>query len=235
MKITVVLTILWAVCTAGVLKAQVAMPDHYLDSIKVELNKVWPKNRRINLVFHGHSVPGGSWNDHKVNTLESYPNLVLEKLKAKYPYAVINTIITAVGGENSVKGAARFKAEVLNHRPDVLFIDYSLNDRGVGLEKAAAAWRQMIEEATALGIKVILLTPSPDQRVDLSKPDNELEQHAVQVRELARRYGVGMVDSYARFVQILTETGSVKDFMSSVNHPNKPGHQVIADAICDYF
>lgn len=136
---------------------------NYLSQVKTELRAVWPANRTINLVFHGHSVPAGYWHDHEVHTLESYPNLVLEKLKAKYPYAPINIIITAIGGENAEKGEARFVKQVLNHKPDVLFIDYALNDRSLGLERAKLAWEKMIKEAIRQNIKVILLTPSPDQ------------------------------------------------------------------------
>jgi hypothetical protein len=108
----------------------------YLTEVQEELNKVWPDNRTINLVFHGHSVPAGYWHDHEVHTLESYPNMVLQQLKAQYPYAVINVIVTAIGGENSVQGQKRFEEEVLTHNPDVLMIDYALNDRSVGLEKS---------------------------------------------------------------------------------------------------
>jgi hypothetical protein len=74
-------------------------------------------------------VPAGFWHDHEVHTLESYPYLTLGKLKDQYPYAVINVIVTAIGGENSLKGQKRFETEVLNHKPDVLMIDYALNDR----------------------------------------------------------------------------------------------------------
>src|SRR5687767_10935123 len=101
----------------------------YLKDIKAELVKEWPKNRTINLVFHGHSVPSGYFNTPHVRTLDAYPQQVLKELKALYPYAVINCIITAIGGENSVAGEKRFEQDVLAHRPDVLFIDYALNDR----------------------------------------------------------------------------------------------------------
>jgi len=40
-------------------------------------------------------------------------------------------ICTAIGGENSSAGARRFESDVLVHKPDVLFIDYALNDRGL--------------------------------------------------------------------------------------------------------
>lgn len=43
--------------------------------------------------------------------------------------------------------SCRFEAEVLSHRPDIVTIDYALNDRGLGLERARAAWAAMIRVA----------------------------------------------------------------------------------------
>ena len=57
----------------------------YLADVKDEMRKIWPESRTINLVFHGHSVPAGYWTNHEVHTLESYPHLVLKKLKEKFP------------------------------------------------------------------------------------------------------------------------------------------------------
>lgn len=214
--------------------AQVADTVEYLREIKQELNAVWPKNKRINLVFHGHSVPAGYWNNHEVHTLESYPNLLLKQLKEKYPYAVINVIVTAIGGENSIHGEARFEKEVLVHNPDVLFIDYALNDRFSDLEKTKAATESMISMAKSRNIKVILITSSPDQRIDVSDPVNPLEPYVVQIRELAMKHKTGLADPYATFRQIV-RGGKLTDVMSSVNHPNQAGHMVIVEAIKPYF
>jgi lysophospholipase L1-like esterase len=208
---------------------------NYLKDCKLELTKEWPKNKTINLVFHGHSVPAGYFKTPIVNTLESYPFLLLKKLKRLYPYAVINVIITSIGGENSVSGKKRFEGDVLIHKPDVLFIDYALNDRSLGLEKSEEAWSGMIEKAKEKNIKVILLTPSPDQRVNMLDAQNDLEKHSLQIRALAKRYDVGLVDSYMRFKQKAISGQSISKYMSQVNHPNKKGNILIADEILNYF
>ena len=214
----------------------VADTGTYLSGIKKALTVPWPGNHTINLVFHGHSVPAGYRDKHEVHTLEAYPNLVLRALKEQYPYAVINIIVTAIGGENSASGEARFEKEVLPYRPDVLFIDYALNDRGLGLEKARAAWEEMIKTALKAGIKVILLTPSPDVRVDIfAKDSRSLEAHAAQIRELAAQYHTGLADPFARFQEIARREGTIKPYMGSVNHPNDKGHQVIATEIMKWF
>lgn len=208
-----------------------AIAQDYLQDVKTALQKTWPQNKTVNLVFHGHSVPSGYFRTPAVQTLSAYPQLVLKALKEKYPHAVVNVIVTAIGGENSVQGAARFRKTVLNHQPDVLFIDYALNDRRVGLEKSKAAWEKMIRQALKRKIKVVLLTPSPDISVAWDAPDSELALFAAQIRALAEKYHTGIVDSYA----IFSKQDNVKALMAQSNHPNEKGHQLIADGIMQWF
>jgi lysophospholipase L1-like esterase len=207
----------------------------YLANIKAEMQVEWPKNRTINLVFHGHSVPAGYFKTPIVNTLEAYPHLVLKGIKSIYPLAVVNVINTSIGGEHSEKGLLRFESEVLVHRPDVLFIDYALNDRVVGLERAKVAWEKMIQMALAKNIKVILLTPSPDQRVNIMDDSTVLDQHADQIKQLALKHQVGIIDSYALFKKHAKDGRPLVELMSQVNHPNEKGHALIKDAILEYF
>ncbi|HWB91280.1 MAG TPA: SGNH/GDSL hydrolase family protein [Puia sp.] len=212
-----------------------AQDTSYLHDIKLGLQKKWPANRTINLVFHGHSVPAGYGRTPEVHTYEAYPNLVGQELKKLYPYAVINIIVTAIGGENSEQGARRFKKDVLAHKPDVLFIDYALNDRKIGLARSRTCMEKMIRAALKRHIKVILLTPSADETVNLLQPGNELELFANQIRELAKQYGIGLADSYSRFKQVEAQKGDIHEYMAQSNHPNRKGHQMIAEEILKYF
>ena len=209
--------------------------NEYLSDIKTELKKESPYNRTINIVFHGHSVPSGYARTPLVKTFDSYPYLFLEKLKAEYPYAVVNIIVTAKGGENAESGAARFKRDVLIHKPDVLFIDYALNDVGLGLERSYKAWNKMIRMAKKQHIKIILLTPSPDLRVNLKDDNNNLKQHTDQIIALAKENNIGLVNSFGVFSTIYSKGDSLENYMAQVNHPNKAGNQLIADEIMKWF
>jgi len=214
--------------------SQFAETTHYLDSIKHELTIQWPKSRTVNLVFHGHSVPAGYGDRHEVNTLQSYPNLMLKSLKEKYPYAVINVIVTAIGGENSIKGQTRFESDVLVHKPDVLFIDYALNDRFSDLAKVKEAWEKIIKAALDKHIKVILLTPSPDQRIEINDAANPLEPYIAMIKSLANEHQVGLADPNAKFKEVAAQ-GKLKEVMASVNHPNEAGHMIIVQELLPYF
>lgn len=214
------------------LPATVASP---LTDIVQALEVDWPKNKTIHFVCHGHSVPAGYFKTPVVNSDQSYPALWQTGLRQQFPHAVLNVIVTAIGGEDSIAGAARFERDVLALRPAVVTIDYALNDRGAGLVKAKAAWVQMIVAAKAAGIRVILLTPTPDQRVNIDDLQNSLNLHAEQVRALAQEHGVLLIDSLALFKAQLKAGVPLPDLMSQVNHPNGAGHALIAEALLGLF
>ncbi|MAW94353.1 MAG: lipase [Leeuwenhoekiella sp.] len=213
-------------------RSQIAGPN-YLDSLKHELQVKWPNNRTINLVFHGHSVPSGYLTGGVTDRLSAYPFATLKHVNDHYPYSVVNSITTTIGGEQAEQGALRME-EVFNHNPDVIFIDYALNDRSIGLERAKIAWEQMIQEVLAHDIKLILLTPTPDLREDIRASDTNLDRHSEQIRELAKKYKVGLVDSYAFFKE-LAEHEDLKAFMAQNNHINQKGHQFVADLIFETY
>lgn len=224
-----------ALCCALPLFGQVADRGSYLEDLKVQLGKKWPDNKTVNIVFHGHSVPAGYARTPVVNTLHAYPYLTLCGLKERYPTAVINVITTAIGGEQSEQGAERFEAEVLTHRPDVLLIDYALNDRTIGLERSEKAWRQMIEAALGRGVKIILLTPTPDLSENILADEGRLAAHAELIRRLAAEYHVGLADVYAAFRARAEAGEQISLYMSQVNHPNALGHSVAAAEILPWF
>jgi len=206
------------------------------DLIKIMMSN-WPENRTVNIVCHGHSVPSGYFATPLVDTFNAYPHLLHTGLKQRFPYAVINVIVTAIGGEESVTGVKRFGEEVLCHRPDVITIDYGLNDRRAGLEKAHQAWSQMIEDGLISGVKIILLTPTLDltQAADyLGEDKNLLEQHARQIRRLAEHYQVGLADSFAASQDYL-QNGVLSDILSWPNHPNRQGHEIVARELLRWF
>jgi lysophospholipase L1-like esterase len=216
-------------------KPSVAEKKTYLKDLAEQLNTDWPKNRTINFVCHGHSVPAGYFKTPKVDTMNAYPHLWHEEITKKFPHAVTNVTVTAIGGDNSLAGEARFERDVLALKPDVVTIDYCLNDRYIGLEKAKAAWSSMIEKAQAVGVKVILLTPTPDQGAKLDDPQDPFNQHAAQVRDLAAKYHVALVDSTKAFQAAIKKGAKLEDLMSQGNHPNRAGHELVSKELIQWL
>lgn len=208
----------------------------YLHDLCDELAKHWPDNRTVNIVCHGHSVPSGYRCTPYVDPFHSYPHLLHRLVKERFPYAVVNVIVTAIGGENSAQGARRFESDVLCHKPDLITIDYALNDRQISLAEAEASWRSMIERALERKIKVILLTPSWEQSIFTGSEDwNTLIKHTEQVRRLAAEYEVGLSDTFRSYERYIQNGGSPQDLLSHVNHPSNLGHEIIAQDLSRWF
>jgi len=209
------------------------LPDQAADvrRLFVELTKEWPDNRTINVVFHGHSVPAGYHQTPQVKPFESYPFMVYQGLNARFPTAVLNTITTAIGGENSVQGAARFRRDVLSHRPDLVFIDYAINDRSLPLDEVERAWRDMIRVARENHVPVVLLTPTGTQPDDLSNPRDPLSIRAELIRRLGREYELPVGDVSARWQEALDAGTPKESLLSHYFHPNEAGHHIAAAEI----
>ncbi len=207
----------------------------YLEDISKLFKKTWPANRSVNLICHGHSVPAGYFKTPVVDSPNAYPHLLFMGLKERFPFAVINVIVTAIGGETSEGGAARFEKDVLSKNPDVICIDYGLNDRGIGLERAKKSLVSMITKAKERKIKVILLTPTADTSAKLDDATDPLNQQAELIRVIAREQQVGLVDSFKEFQSHVKHGGKLSDLMSQGNHPNRQGHDLVVNKLLEWF
>ncbi len=208
----------------------------YLDPLLDQMGRHWPHNRTVNIVCHGHSVPAGYFATPLVDPFNAYPHLLHRLVKERFPYAVVNVIVTAIGGENSVQGAERFERDVLSCNPDLITIDYSLNDRRIGLNAAREAWTSMIRAALEREKKVILCTPTWDNSFyEQDERWHSLIEHASQVRELADMHHVGLADSFAAWGRQIGQPSDLAQFLSHVNHPTAAGHRLVANEIGRYF
>jgi len=216
-----------------------ADPRAYLADLVKTLKLRWPENRIVNVCCHGHSVPSGYFWTPLVDPFNSYPYLLHVGLKERFHWAVINVIVTAIGGEGSTTGAQRFEKDVLSHRPDVVTIDYGLNDRGTAKEQVLDNLTSMISMAKAARCRVILLTPTWDIREMDGTLDGSwiapLREQAQLIRDLADKHEVGLADSFAEFERYVRSGGDPVDLMSGVNHPNRRGHELVATALLRYF
>ncbi len=82
---------------------------------------------------------------------------------------------------------------------------------------------------------MLLLTPTADLNSRLNQPAEPLNQHAEQIRRLAKEYGVGLVDSLAAFQRYVEEGGHLNALMAQSNHPNRKGHDLVVSELLRWF
>ena len=72
-------------------------------------------------------------------------------------------------------------------------------------------------------------------KANLDNPGDPLNKQAQQIRDLALQYGVGLADSLEAFQNYIKNGGELKKIMSSFNHPNRKGHELVAERLLEWF
>ena len=118
---------------------------------------------RLTVVFFGGSLTWGARASNPQTT--SYRAIIGQKLEEKYPKAHFKFVDSAIGGTGSQLGAYRLERDVLAYKPDLVFLDYTLNDDAYRttpdtLASQEAIIRRIISEAHCPVIQMFLAAKS---------------------------------------------------------------------------
>ncbi len=186
----------------------------------------------LKVVFLGGSLTWGARaTDPQVT---SYRALIGQRLREFYPKAHFTFWDAAVGGTGSQLAVFRLQRDVLRRQPDLVFIDFAVNDHPftVDPERLAAyesLVRRVILEAGAPVVQMILglkqdLAATPPQ----SRPLDE--KH----KEVSRFYGTGLGDSVTlmreRFLAGKIDPDQAWPYYPDVTHPGDKGYALYAEA-----
>lgn len=187
--------------------------------------------------------------------LAVYGRLLEQALNAERPGAV-RVVNAGVRGNTTAMAAQRFVPDVLAVAPDLVVIQFGINDATIDVWKkppetqprvALAAYRAnlagFVAEVRARGARVILMTPNPlswtprlfelygHPPYNPHDPEGlnfNLTRYAAAVRELAAEAQVPLVDVWLEHQAERTET-LVDDGM----HPNARGHALVARLLAE--
>ena len=81
---------------------------------------------RLNVVFFGASLTWGANASDPAET--SYRAVMRDRFERHYPAAHFRFRDAAIGGPGSQLGAFRLDRDVLAHKPDLVFVDFTAND-----------------------------------------------------------------------------------------------------------
>jgi lysophospholipase L1-like esterase len=173
------------------------------------------------------------------------------------PVRVINA---GVGGNTTEAGRARFVRDVLDRKPDLVILQFGINDAAVdvwktppasqprvSLERYVANLEFFIESLQAQQRSVLLMTPNAlcwtpalKQRYGKApyRPDAVdgfnvlLQAYAEAARVVAKRKGVPLIDVYAAFQRHGKTPGqAIDDLLLDGMHPNSQGQRLVADLL----
>jgi lysophospholipase L1-like esterase len=184
-------------------------------------------------------------------SLVVYSTILQEELRN------VRVINAGVGSNTTEMARTRFENDVLAHEPDVVTIQFGINDAAVDVwkkppatkprvpaERYEANLRHFVETLRARGARVILMTPNPVRWTPKLKemygkppyqpdaPDGFnalLDGYADIVRKVARETGALLVDAGEAFAARGKKPGvSVDGLLPDGMHPNDHGQRLVA-------
>src|SRR3954464_10729480 len=93
--------------------------------------------RRARIAFFGGSI----------TAQEGWRPKTLSALRQQYPNANIKEINAAIGGTGSDLGVFRFRQDVLDHDPDLVFVEFAVNDAGASSEQITRCMEGIVRQA----------------------------------------------------------------------------------------
>lgn len=171
--------------------------------------------------FLGGSITQGSLSS---TPKTCYAYLVYEWWKKSFPNASFSFVNGGIGGTTSHYGGARAWKDVLCYRPDIVTVDFSVNDDA----------NEFFEETYEGTLRRLLAAPSDPAVVVLNNVFYDIGKNAQNYHNrIADHYGIPHV-SIKDTVYPDVESGKIvrADITPDNLHPNDKGHSLVADEIC---
>ena len=174
------------------------------------------------------------------------------KLNELFPVAAVTMLNAGISGDGSAGGLERLERDVLSFKPDLVIVNFALNDSmsgEAGVEQYAANMREIFARILASGAEALLLTPNfmcsyvPHTVVganltriaqEAAKVQNGgvLTKYVEAARAVARELNVPVADAYRRW-ENLRDAGVDTTLLLSngINHPTVELHDLFVEEI----
>lgn len=186
-------------------------------------------DKKLNVVYLGGSVTNGFGSSNS-NEL-SWRALSGKYLKEQFPDAEINLVNAGIGGTGTGFARFRLKTDVLNYNPDLVFIEFSIND----------SYESYSPETSKLYYESIIHTinnanPNTDiVMVVITDRGNMRNGHTNIVKahfDIARYYNLPVINIVDAVAEDMKENGRDEDYyLNDWAHPNDNGYAFYASVV----
>ncbi len=222
---------------SGVIEMEQTKFDSYI-SRRTHLYNTYYKlmtEKELNIVYFGGSVTDGHGASNA--DLASWRGLASSWFTSTFPNAKINNYRASVGGSGSHLGAFRCARDVVALEPDLVFIEFAMNDSYCGTQQSKiklyyeSIIRQIKEARPDCDIIALYIV---DQG---SANDTTLSLPAQAQDEIAAAYGVPSINLGGALCSTINYKSDAewKNYFIDIVHPSDAGYAAYFDAIREFL
>jgi lysophospholipase L1-like esterase len=191
------------------------------------------EKKPLSVVFFGGSLTwGANASDPLTN---SYRGLMMQWLREKYPNTPITFHDAAIGGTGSQLGMFRLERDVLPYKPDLVFLDFTVNDGAEDVDmQALASYERIVRELVSRDIMVmpvLMMFRWHAEKQDVPLPP----RHQAHIK-LADAYHLPYANTIPYVLAKVKEGTDIKTIWPFDGaHPDDPGYRFFFEAVRDRF
>jgi lysophospholipase L1-like esterase len=192
------------------------------------------------VMFTGDSITDCQRRESEQGLGFGYPLRVAGEWGLRHPETPVTWLNTGISGNKVLDLEPRWRADVLDARPDVVSILVGINDVGwhtyapdgyvIPAEDYAAGYDRLLAPLAEAGTRLILIEPfllPVDE--DQKKQRADLDPKIQVVRELAAKYQAHLLAADGLFAELAATTGP-RYWAADGVHPTPAGHAALAAA-----
>ena len=189
-------------------------------------------NQNVKVAFIGGSVTSGTGSSDESS--KSW-RAITKKYISSLTGAKVSEVNAALGGTGSYLGAARFENKVLSENPDLLFIEFAINDHynGFSDNQIKANLEYMIRALYAKNPYADIVIALVTNTSYLGRQYGTYMVH----KEVADHYNIPIVDLGGELYN--RNEGAVSQYFADSVHPNDDGYkqygEIMTDALKELF
>jgi len=186
--------------------------------------------RGVTIVAFGDSITAG------FAVRRGFPSFWKERLAQKYPDARIEMINSGSSGDTTQDGVARLDWAVLSYEPDLVTINFGINDcvLGLGLDEFELNLVEMVRRIRAGPASEILLLSS--QPLETPPYDRLVLDYYQAVERVAGEMDAGFVDVYGAWMERVHQGTPLSSLiLPGMDHPSEAGYRIIAEELIRLF
>ena len=173
----------------------------------------------VNVVFMGGSITEGAGASNRAETC--YAALVGKYLKETYADKKVNIYNEGVGGTGSDYGLMRLSRDIISHNPDVVFVEFAVNDSGTD--------KRLEMESI---VRTLNTLENPPYIVYLYTTRKDFISGKAYHEQVADFYGIPRIDLLPSLKAAVDAAGGdTTIYLPDGTHPSDAGYQVYADKI----
>lgn len=157
-----------------------------------------------------------------------YAKLTSDWLQTTFPDINVNYVNAGIGATGSYIGVYRADRDLLSKNPDLVFVEFSVNDTTENTDRNIASYDSLLRKIWGYETSPAIVCIGMTQEDGTSFAPHE---------EIAKSYDLPFISYKNAILHVINDKNFIKwDDISDDNiHPNVAGHKVLSDLITDYL